>query len=126
MAQGIKLSLGADKRLKSKREIEFLFANGTSVSNSSILVKFHPSISDTGLNKVVFTVSKRFFKKAVDRNYLKRMMRESYRKNQYLISYQNLTFAVVYIGKSIEEQSVIENSIKSILEKIQHKLSKDN
>ncbi len=126
MAQGIKLSLGADKRLKSKREIEFLFANGTSVSNGSILVKFHPLISDTGQNKAVFTVSKRFFKKAVDRNYLKRMMRESYRKNQYLISYQNLTFAVVYIGKSIEEQSVIENSIKSILEKIQHKLSIDN
>jgi ribonuclease P protein component len=123
MAQGIKLSLGADKRLKSKKEIEFLFAKGTSVSNGSILIKYHPSISGNGLNKAVFTVSKRFFKKAVDRNYLKRMMKESYRKNQYLISYQNLNFAFVYIGKSIEKQSIIENSIKSILEIIQHRLS---
>lgn len=126
MAQGMKLSLGADKRLKSKKEIEFLFANGVSVSNSSILIKYHPTISNENRNKAVFTASKRYFKKAVDRNYLKRMMRESYRKNQHLISHQNLNFAIIYIGKTIEDQHLIENSIQSILEKIQHKLSKNS
>jgi len=74
--------------------------------------------------KVAFSVPKRIFKNAVDRNNLKRRMRESYRlsyKNIFVSLNKNekqLLLFFIYIGKEKMEYATIEKSMHNVLQKI--------
>ncbi len=76
----------SSEKLKSKILIDRLFAEGKSIKQFPLRLLYipvnHPGIST---HKTGFTVPKRNFKKAVDRNLLKRLMREAFRKNKYLV-----------------------------------------
>ena len=78
------------EKLKSKKLIEQLFEHGRSI-NVQPLRMVYLQVDHAGDKPVQagFSVSKRKFKKAVDRNKLKRLMREAYRTNKYLL-YQNI------------------------------------
>ncbi len=71
------------------------------------------------------TVSKRNFKKAVDRNQVKRLIREAYRLNkQDLISItkgrqRSLALFFVFIDKSVPTFELVEEKMKSCLKKLQ-------
>ena len=73
--------------------------------------------------QILISVSKRFFKHAVDRNLIKRRTREAYRLNKHLLL-QKLDFqipeyiAFVYIAKTIEDYAKIEKSMKAIFKKM--------
>ena len=74
--------------------------------------------------KIAVSVSKRNYKRAIDRNRIKRKLREAYRKNkQPLHDYlaktnQNVYFIVIYIAKEDIQYHVIENEMKFLLEKL--------
>ena len=76
------------------------------------------------LPQILVSVSKRNFKKAVDRNKLKRLIREAYRRNkQPLIEYCQKNSAVVYLGliytgKTIPAYIEIERKIILILHRL--------
>lgn len=80
------------EKLKQKKEIDFLFAKGkwqTSGNLRIISIDFGKKPNDEILlsnQKVGVSVSKRYFKKAVDRNRIKRLLRESYRRNKELFT----------------------------------------
>lgn len=79
-----------NEKLKSKITIGLLFSEGKSVSKYPLrLVYYSASVEnpDTlGQNiKMGVSVSKKHFKKAVDRNYFKRVLRETYRLNKHLL-----------------------------------------
>ena len=79
-----------NEKLKSKITIGLLFSEGKSVSKYPLrLVYYSASLEnpDTlGQNiKMGVSVSKKHFKKAVDRNYFKRVLRETYRLNKHLL-----------------------------------------
>ena len=67
-----------------------------------------------------FSVSKRHFKKAVDRNRIKRLLRESYRKIKPTL-YQNLSQPymgmILFNGKEIPSQENTDKSVAILLEK---------
>lgn len=80
--------------------------------------------------KVLFSVSKKRFKKAVDRNLLKRRMRESYRlqKQEFLFPViesiqKQLVFSVVYIGKEINDTVSMAKKMQKVLQQLTEKLS---
>lgn len=81
------------------------------------LPQTHPSFA-------AFSVSKRNFKRAVDRNKLKRQMREAYRLNKEsfysVLESKNANIAVmfIFIGKQPEDYQTIEKGIKLALKKI--------
>ncbi len=83
--------LGKDYRLKSRKQINDLFISGKTFNlfPLCVLYKFTAASQATILQTGV-TVSKKNFKKAVDRNRIKRLLRESYRlqKNSLLSSLQ--------------------------------------
>lgn len=73
------------EKLKSRKTIDLLFSEGKSVSKYPLRLVYAPT---EGANeKVVFgvSVSKKYFKNASDRNYLKRVLRECYRLNKHLL-----------------------------------------
>ena len=74
------------EKLKSKTTIDLLFSEGNSVSKFPLrLVYVENKEPNAELMKMGVSVSKKYFKKAVDRNYFKRVLRETYRLNKHLL-----------------------------------------
>lgn len=116
----MKATFGKIERLKSKKEIDLLFSDGKSISKYPIrLVYKKIDFKEKIKIRAGVSVSKRNFKKAVDRNFIKRLMRESYRKNKYIVANttHQFTFMFLYSGKEIPEYSLIESKIEGILKK---------
>lgn len=75
-----------NEKLKSKITIGLLFTEGKSVSKYPLrLVYKAGSFGEGEKIKMGVSVSKKNFKKAVDRNYFKRVLRETYRLNKHLL-----------------------------------------
>lgn len=114
------------EKLKSKKIIEKLFLEGRAVSAFPLrLVYLQTSFKD-GVNiKTGVSVSKRNFKKAVDRNRIKRLLREVYRLNKDLY-FNNITtqyaFMILYIGTEKSEFKTIEVTMKLLFEKFMSKV----
>jgi ribonuclease P protein component len=74
------------ERLKSKTTIGLLFSEGKSVSKYPLRLVYRQAETDSEEKiKIGVSVSKKYFKKAVDRNYFKRVLRETYRLNKHLL-----------------------------------------
>lgn len=90
------------ERLNSKKKIEGLFKTGSSFYLNSFQVRHLLSQEHVEHHQVLISVSKRNFKRAVDRNLIKRRIKEAYRLNKHLISDlkpQYLGF--IYLSKNI-------------------------
>lgn len=75
-----------NEKLKSKITIGLLFSEGKSVSKYPLRLVYYADVSvDAPKIKMGVSVSKKHFKKAVDRNYFKRVLRETYRLNKHLL-----------------------------------------
>ena len=74
------------EKLKSKKTIDSLFTEGKSVGKYPLRLVFIPdNFEDDVPLKMGVSVSKKYFKRAVDRNYFKRVLRETYRLNKHLL-----------------------------------------
>ena len=74
------------EKLKSKITIGLLFTEGKSVSKYPLRLVYKAGSFDKSEKiKMGVSVSKKNFKKAVDRNYFKRVLRETYRLNKHLL-----------------------------------------
>jgi len=74
------------EKLKKKDEITLLFEKGKWKNSGNlriIILKNHPDLLTENV-KLGVSVSKRYFKKAVYRNRIKRLLRECYRLNKEL------------------------------------------
>ncbi|MCF6295399.1 MAG: ribonuclease P protein component [Flavobacteriaceae bacterium] len=125
----MKASFSKKEKLKSKKLIEQLFAEGKSVSAYPLRLIFMETafIEDVKL-KVGVSVSKRNFKKAVDRNRIKRLLRESYRLQKHLY-FNNITtqyaFMILYIGNDKPIYKHLETKMKLLFEQFLIKVSKN-
>ena len=121
----IKNTFHKQERLCSKKQMELLFNKGSSKLAYPIKLQFLETPVDLEYPvQGMFVAPKRSFKKAHDRNKLKRRMREVYRLNksafyETLISKnKKYILAFIYIGKKIEEYDIIEKSILKLLNHI--------
>ncbi|MCB0686885.1 MAG: ribonuclease P protein component, partial [Saprospiraceae bacterium] len=81
--------------------------------------------------KVTFAVSRRNLKKAVDRNHIKRLMRESYRLNQYQLKDQlaiqgTLNLVFLYYIKDKFSFSAMEKATIKVLGRLVKELKNPN
>ena len=82
----MKFTYPKEERLKSKIKIGLLFSDGQSVSKYPLrLVYFEGAVGTDTQTQMGVSVSKRNFKRAVDRNYFKRVLRETYRMNKAVL-----------------------------------------
>ncbi len=96
-------TLGKQERLKSKKLIEKLYAEGDSVKTFPLRMMYVQTVHTSEFPcQVGVSVAKRNYKLAVDRNRLKRLMRETYRLQKQIV-YNNLdkpyVFMISYIGR---------------------------
>lgn len=113
----MQFSYQKNEKLKSHKTIDRLFSEGKSVSKYPLrLVYVENTDIHTTENLIMgVSVSKKYFKKAVDRNYFKRVLRECYRLNQNLLK-ENLEkpYAFMFFYQTKEKLSYQEIEEKTI------------
>ena len=121
-------TLGKDERLKSRKLIDQLFnkGKGFSIFPFRVLYEFSEKEKDNTDSHLRFgvAVSSRNFKKAVDRNKVKRLVREAYRiqKNDLrdlLISHdRQLNVFFIYTAKEVPDLENLKDKINLIIIKL--------
>lgn len=112
----LKNSFSKEEKLCSEKDIDLVYKTGQSFLSHPVVI-YHLPMPGISLSKVLVSVSKRKFKKAVDRNLLKRRMREAYRLNKSILSSKSF-LAFVYVGNEPATFQTIEKAIISGLQKI--------
>ena len=117
------------ERLCSKKLIEELFAKGSSVYLYPFRLQFLPrpaqadGAAQVGYPQILFSISKRNFRRANRRNLIRRRLREIYRlhKHQLLVGTPPhqlpLCFAVLYISKEVLPSDVLRRKFKAVWQK---------
>ncbi len=107
-----------NEKLKSRTVIDLLFTKGKSVSKYPLRLAFIENSSETEMPVINFgvSVSKKYFKKAVDRNYIKRILRECYRLNKHIIhDNAKQSYALMLLYQSKESADFHEINAKTVL-----------
>ena len=105
------------ERLKSRKTIDLLFSKGKTISKFPLrLVYIETDLEQNEKIKFGVSVSKKHFKKAVDRNYFKRVLRECYRLNKnILLSKTDKKFAIMFFYQTKDRLSYLEINEKTQL-----------
>lgn len=104
------------EKLKSRTTIDLLFSEGKSVSKYPLRLVYAPIILNGDQKiKMGVSVSKKYFKHATDRNYFKRVLRETYRLNKHLLLNQlDSPYAFMFFYQSKDSLSYDEINQKTI------------
>ena len=113
------------QKIRGHEAIERLFANGKSISESPIRVIWNFEENNDNISlKAVIVVSKKRVKLAVDRNIIKRRIKEAYRiqKRQLELALegnnQQLNLAIIYQEEDIKDYKLLEQKINLLLTRL--------
>lgn len=118
---------GKQERLKSRKAITGLFADGMTVYSYPVKLLFHISKHEGPAVKCGLSVAKKKHRKAVTRNLLKRRIREAYRLNKpeliKICEARNISLDIffIYLSEKVEDFSTIEEGVSACLNKLNKK-----
>ncbi len=131
MLSAQRLSFPKKERMVSRLEIEKLFGGFRPHSVVRYPLRMVYTLEERRQGDVpvrlLVSVSKRHFKHAVDRNRVKRQLREAYRKNKQLLysaipDDQQLKIACVWLSDHHEQSAVIESDFVQLVKRIVEKI----
>lgn len=118
MGDIVRNTLKKKERLSSESSLSRLFANGHYGTSDCIRYCFRAENS-LSYNRIVVSVPKRFFKRAVKRNLLKRRIREAYRIGKMLLPVDTekggTDILFIYNTKEIMDATSVDNAVKTAL-----------
>ena len=117
MDNQIRHTLPKKERLCGKTGISKLLANGKHGNIPGFRFCFH---AKNGLeyNRVMVSVPKKLFKRAVKRNLLKRRIRESWRLQKETLNATGVDILFTYSTKEVMEFDKIKSSVEGIIAKV--------
>ena len=124
MSNTPRYTLGKTERLKSRKAIEQLFKGGKSFSLFPFRILYSIAATETNNLQSGFSASAKRFKKAVDRNRIKRLIREAYRlqKNDLQIktAAQSIQLHIffIYVGNELPEYDVVFEKMTAVLKRL--------
>ncbi len=117
------------EKLKSRKALNALFTGGKTFSVFPLKLFYMPMESVTELSiQAGVGVSARHFKKAVDRNRIKRLLRECYRLNKLSLhatvkaNEKKIAVFFLYIGKELPEYTLLNEKMQEALTKLEEKI----
>jgi ribonuclease P protein component len=131
-----KFTLGKEERLKSRKQIENLFDKGKSFVVAPFRIYFIVDNElpiqkgESGL-KFGTGVSAKNFKKAVDRNRIKRLTREAWRlqkneiKEKIRKAQRQLNVFFIYTGKELPDFTTVKDKVAIALKKLADKIDEN-
>ena len=138
-----RFTLKKSERLSSRSDIDRLFGGGSrSIASYPLRLVYaihhaesdsaedeNPTVSerqDEDVARVLFSVSKKHFKHAVDRNRIKRQMREAYRHSKHTVidlissqSEKSISMAFIWTSNAMLTTERVEQKMKSLLSRIE-------
>lgn len=121
----INFFFGKKERLHHRNKIQELFEKGSSfyLYPFKVLYLQENAVEPLQPHQILISVPKRKFKKAPDRNRIKRQVREAYRLQKHLIAPETLRktllIAYIYTTDKIMPSTVLSQKLKKTLERFQ-------
>lgn len=114
------------ERLNSKISIHRLFEQGSSFFSYPFKVYYNIQASEEAkpTSSVLFSIGKKQFKHAVDRNRVKRLCREAYRLNKSVLvdalnkKHVRVEVAFVFVGKTLPDFQDLESKMQKVLNQL--------
>lgn len=129
MEKTLNFTYPKQEKLKKKKSIDLLFTQGKSVAKYPLRLVFTEIENAEVPFQMGISVSKKYFKKAVDRNHFKRLLRESYRLNKHIITdnlSKNYICMFFYQSKSRLSFAEINEKTISLFKNMKVEISKNN
>lgn len=121
-------SFTKEEKLCGIKAVSELFALGRTINMPPLRVVYRAISSDDSLHpvRVLISVPKRHFKKAVDRNLIRRRIREAWRKNKMPLiavmseSGKRLEIALLWNDHEIRSYAIAEKCVIEVIERLTH------
>lgn len=126
MNNEVRHTLPKSERLCSKKALDELFGGGHQSVASFPLRAVFMTTEEAGA-RILVSVSKRFFKRAVHRNRIKRQLREAYRLQKELLvvpGEMGINIAFLWTNNEILPTDVVMQKMRKVLLRINDALSK--
>ncbi len=115
-------TLCKDERLSRRKLIEALHSEGYSLKSPAIILVYRfTKVPCEFPAQAMFSVSKRIFKRAHDRNRVKRLLREAYRKQKQIVysslreKGQQATLHFIFTGKQLPNQAYVFGKLTDLM-----------
>lgn len=117
----MKFSYTKEEKLKSRKTIESLFTEGKSIAVFPLRLFYIESEKHQKVPlKTAVSVSKRNFNKAVERNHIKRLLRECYRLNKTklldVVGDKKYAMLFLYVGKEKPDFHQLNKTMNALME----------
>ena len=124
---------GRKEKTKSRKQVEQLFEKGKNIFVFPLKIFYMPVAEQMDFPlKTGVSVSSRNFKKAVDRNRIKRLLRETYRTEKHILiqkleqSHQQLVCFIIYTDKTMPAFNDLQMKMKTALKKLSETVNEND
>ncbi len=111
-------TLSKEERLHGKKDIETLLSKGRFADSHRGIRYCYLTGGDSGLNRIMVSVPKKNFKRAVRRNLLKRRIRESFRLQKHKLNAAGTDILFICSSKEMMSFKDIHEIVGDIIDKV--------
>lgn len=131
MSETLRNTLSKEERICSKLLIDKLFGGGSHSMSAfplRMVYRYEESEDDEPAVRILVSVPKRCFKRAVKRNRVKRQIREAYRLNKHSLSAKvsekpgrKLLLAFIWTDNKLWTTQMVEQKVKNLLQRLEER-----